>query len=116
LKAKEDTNMDRMELGERLCQWHSSMHDPIYAVGSFYVSDIRYPQKSIVEDAIHNLTSDLDQAKRMLAGEQVMVTRQGRRVDLKVFAGYTDDDLKENIADLEEIVSELQRFLTEDYQ
>lgn len=108
--------MDRSELGERLCQWHSSMHDPIYAVGSFYVSGQVYPQKGIVEDAISNLTKDLDEARRMLIGEKVMVTRQGRRVDLKVFAGYTDDDLRENIADLEEIVEELQRFMTEDYK
>jgi hypothetical protein len=108
--------MDRTELGERLCQWHSSMGDPIYAVGSFYVSGQVYPDKEIVENAISSLTSTLEQSRRMLIGEKVMVERQGRKVDLKVFAGYTNEDLHENISDLEEIVEELQQFLTEDYQ
>lgn len=107
--------MDRRELGERLCNWHSSMHDPIYAVGSFYIDGTVYPKKEVVEDAISNLTKDLNEAKRMLAGEKVMVVRQGKQVDLKVFAGYTRKQLKENIADLSEIVDELQRFMTEDY-
>ncbi len=108
--------MDRTELGERLCQWHSSMGDPIYAVGSFYVSGQVYPDKEIVENAISSLTSTLSEARRMLIGEKVMVVRNGVKVDLKVFAGYTNDDLRENIADLEEIVDELQSFMTEDYQ
>ncbi len=108
--------MDRTELGERLCQWHSSMGDPIYAVGSFYVSGQVYPDKEIVEDAISSLTSTLSEQRRMLIGEKVWVIRQGKQVDLKVFAGYTKDDLRENISDLEEIVEELQTFMTEDYQ
>lgn len=108
--------MDRTELGLRLCNWHSSMHDPIYAVGSFYVSGQVYPDKSIVEDAISSLTSTLEESKRMLAGEKVMVVRQGRKIDLRVFAGYTDTDLNDNISDLSEIVDELQNYLTEDYQ
>lgn len=107
--------MDRTELGERLCQWHSSMGDPIYAVGSFYVSGQVYPDKEIVENALTSLTSTLSDSRKMLIGEKVMVERQGKRVDLKVFAGYTNDDLLENISDLEEIVDELQRYLTEDY-
>ena len=107
--------MDRVELGERMCQWHSSMSDPIYAVGSFYVSGQVYPDKGIVEDAISNLTRDLDESKRMLKGEKVMVVRQGKQVDLKKFAGFKSKILKERIADLEEIISELQCFLTEDY-
>jgi hypothetical protein len=107
--------MDRTELGERLCNWHSSMGDPIYAVGSFYVSGQVYPDKSIVEDAISSLTSTLEESKRMLAGESVMVVRQGRKVDLRVFAGYSDSDLEENISDLSEIVDELSNYLTEDY-
>lgn len=91
------------------------MHDPVYAVGSFYIDGTVYPDKEIVERALRNLTSDLDQFRRMLVGEKVMVTRQGKQVDLRVFAGYTRDNLRENISDLEEITSELSRFLTEDY-
>lgn len=107
--------MDRTELGERLCNWHSSMGDPIYAVGSFYVSGQVYPDKEIVENALTSLTSTLEQSRRMLIGEKVMVERQGKKVDLKVFAGYTQEDLHENIADLEELCDELQQFITEDY-
>lgn len=107
--------MDRQELGERLCQWHGSMSDPIYAVGSFYVDGQVYPDKEVVESALTSLTSTLSENRRMLIGEKVWVERGGKRVDLKVFAGYTQDDLRENIADLEEITEELQRFMTEDY-
>ncbi len=107
--------MDRMALGERLCNWHSSMHDPVYAVGSFYVSGQVYPDKEIVQDAISNLTRDLNQFQAMARGEVVMVGRQGKQVDLRVFAGYTEEDLEENAADLEEIVAELTLKLTEDY-
>jgi hypothetical protein len=91
------------------------MSDPIYAVGSFYVSGQVYPKKSVVEDALHNLTRDLDQSKCMLKGEVVWVERGGRKVSLREFAGYTDEQLEENISDLSEIVSELTRFMTEDY-
>lgn len=107
--------MDRTELGERLCNWHASMYDPVYAVGSFYIDGTRYPDKEIVQDAIDNLTRDLNQFRCMQKGEPVMVERQGRKVDLKVFAGYSEIDIEDNIADLEEITSELSRFLTEDY-
>lgn len=108
--------MDRVELGDRLCQWHSSMYDPIYAVGSFYVDNQVYPKKEIVEDAVSNLSGDLSEFQRMLDGEQVMVQRYGKQVDLKVFAGYTSEVLTAHVADLEEIVSELESFMAEDYE
>lgn len=110
--------MDRVELGERLQQWHSSMSDPIYAVGSFYFAGQVYPKKEVVEDCISNLKKDIDQCKRMLKGEKVRVwnSHYGRWTeDLKAFAGYTNRQLKKNIKDLEEILSEVERFLTEDY-
>jgi hypothetical protein len=75
-----------------------------------------YPDKQIVEDALTNLTRDLNQYRRMLIGEKVMVERGGKKVDLQVFAGYTRENLRENISDLEEITSELERFMTEDYE
>lgn len=107
--------MDRVELGLRLNQWHSSMHDPIYAVGSFYVDNRVYPQKEIVGEAISNLTRDLNQYQRMLNGEKVLVMRQGKQVDLKEFAGYTKTEIKARIEDLSEIISDLERFMSEDY-
>lgn len=107
--------MDRAQLGSRLCNWHSSMHDPVYAVGSFYIDSRVYPDKDVVVDAVYNLTRDLDQFRRMQKGEAVMVERQGRKVDLKVFAGYTETDINDNILDLEEILSSLEEFMTEDY-
>lgn len=111
--------MDRMELGTRLCQWHSSMNDPIYAVGSFYVSDLAYPDKKVVDDAVFNLTSNLKRFRRMLNGEKVMQYNSyyGRWIDdLRKFAGYTDEELHNNIEDIEEIVHGLQSFLTRDYK
>jgi len=107
--------MDREELGERMLNWHSSMSDPIYAVGSFYIDGQVYPKSDIVRDALHNLTKDLEQSKRMLAGEKVMVERGGKQVDLKVFAGYTSTTLSEMVADLSEITLYLGQYLEEDY-
>lgn len=104
--------MNREELGARLLQWHGGQNDPVYAVGSFYLDGNRYPEKSIVDDAIHNLDSDLDKQKRMLAGERVKTRLTN---DLKRFGGYTDESLRANVADLEEIISELKRFMAEDY-
>ncbi len=110
--------MDRVELGERMQQWHSSMGDPIYAVGSFYFSGQVYPDKEIVENAISNLTSDLERFQRMQRGEKVSQynSHYGRWIDdQRAFAGYTDEELSDNIADIQEIVSELRRFMQEDY-
>ncbi len=110
--------MDRVELGERLQQWHSSMGDPVYAVGSFYFADQVYPDKSIVEDCIANLESDIAKFEKMLAGEKVSVynSHYGRQVDdLRSFAGYTDEELTNNVADLSEIVFYLKKFMEEDY-
>lgn len=45
----------RKAIGEKLCHWHSSMGDPIYAVGSFYLSDKEYPDPTIVKSARDSL-------------------------------------------------------------
>lgn len=111
-------SMERWALGLRLQSWHSSSGDPIYAVGSYYFSDTVYPQKDVVEDALRNLRQDLEQNKKMLAGEKVKVYNQhyGRMVeDLRAFAGYKDAELQDNIADLEEIIQVLGDFIKKDY-
>lgn len=111
--------MDRVALGLRMQQWHSSMSDPVYAVGSFYFADQVYPDKSVVEDALHSMEADIAKFRKMIRGEKVSQYNQhfGRMVDdLKKFAGYTNKQLRENITDLKEIISELQRFLKEDYK
>ncbi len=110
--------MDRTELGLRLQSWHSSMHDSIYAVGSFYFAGEKYPRKEIVEDCIINLKIDIEQRERMLRGEKVRVYNTHYSMwieDLREFAGYDDDNLKTEIQDLQEIVSEVEKFLAEDY-
>lgn len=106
--------MDRTELGERMLQWHGGQDDPVYAVGSFYVGNKIYPDPEIIEDALANLEMELSDNERMLSGETVMVRRQGRQVDLKTFAGYTDAQLEENIDDLSEIVDALREQMAED--
>lgn len=107
--------MDREELGEMMLNWHSSMGDPIYAVGSYYVSGKVYPDAEVVRRALDSLSFELDKSKRMLVGEQVMVERHGKQVDLRVFAGYTNADLSDNITDLGEITLYLEQYLNEDY-
>lgn len=107
--------MNRTDLGERLCQWHSSMHDPVYAVGSFYVSNQVYPDKEVVNRALSSLEKDLSEFKRMLRGKVVLVTRNGAQVSLKKFAGYTNKDCREHITDLSEIVDSLKEQMSEDY-
>lgn len=107
--------MDRAELGSLLCCWHSGQWDPVYMVGSFYISDEVYPDKEIVQEALSSLETTLDQNRRMLLGEKVMVTRNGHKVSLKEFAGYSDEQLQDNISELEEITVALEEYLEEDY-
>lgn len=92
------------------------MNDPIYAVGSFYFDDKVYPDKQIVEDCLFNLNHSLDEFQRMQKGEVLMVKRYGKQVSLREFAGWTDEEIEEHISDLNEIVSEVKRFMKEDYQ
>lgn len=105
--------MNRNELGARLCNWHRSMNDPIYMVGSFYLSDKVYPDGDIVSDAMNNLSIDLSEREKMLRGEKVSVP--GKTDDLRSFAGYTDKQLKEDISDLKEIIFFLKMRLQEDH-
>lgn len=107
--------LEREELGERMLNWHASMSDPIYAVGSYYLDDRIYPEQDVVQGALDGLNQDLEQRKGMLEGYQIMVERGGLQVDLKVFAGYTNEELKESISDLEEIILYLSQYLAEDY-
>ena len=110
--------MDRIELGGRLCNWHTSMTDPIYAVGSFYVSNQRYPDQDIVEDCLENLERDINKFNKMLAGEKVSVynNHYGKQIlDLRAFAGYSDKELNDYIFDIREIVIYLKIYLKQDY-
>ena len=111
--------MDRVNLGERLQQWHSSMHDPVYAVGSFYFADQVYPKKEIVEHCIRNLKEDIRDKKKMLKGIKVRRYNSfyGKWIDdQKKFAGYTNAQLRTDIKDLEDIVKEVEWLLREDYK
>jgi hypothetical protein len=107
--------MDRSELGERMLQWHGGQDDPIYAVGSYYISDKEYPDVDVAQDALANLEMEWEDFERMRGGEAVMVRRQGRQVDLRKFAGYSDEDLEENAEDLAEILDTLREQMVEDY-
>lgn len=109
--------MDRVDLGLRLQSWHNSMHDPIYAVGSFYFAGHKYPSKEIVEDAISNLNADIRKFSRMLRGEKVSAkTAYGMTNDLRKFAGYTVREMRANVRELKGILLELETFLKEDYK
>lgn len=109
----------RTNLGERLLQWHSSMGDPVYAVGSYYVSDMVYPKKEMVEAVIENMYEDIAEYQKMLKGEKVSRynSHYGCMVDdLRAFAGYTNRELRKNISDLEDIIAGLKQFHAKDYK
>lgn len=113
-----ETIPDRQHLGDRLCQWHGSMNDPVYAVGSFYVANQRYPKHEIVKDALHNLRSDRDDFVRMRKGEKVSRynSHYGRWIeDQRAFAGYTDEQLAENIDELNSLIMDLNAMFDHDY-
>lgn len=110
--------MNRVDLGLRLQDWHDSMNDPVYAVGSFYFADKKHPSENVVRKALRNLTLDYDRRKLMLTGEKVSTYNKfyDKKIDdLRKFAGWTDEELKADIKDLEEIINSLQKFLKEDY-
>ena len=46
-------------LGEAMQHWHRSMHDPVYAVGSFYFAGDEYPDAEVVVAARDSLQADL---------------------------------------------------------
>lgn len=48
-----------MHLAVRLCDWHSSMWDPIYAVGSSGIAKQKVPE-DIFRSALSNMESNLD--------------------------------------------------------
>lgn len=104
--------MERTELAELMLQWHGGQNDPVYAVGSFYCSDERYPDLEVFDSAVSNLESDLSQQERMLAGEKVKTYKTD---DLKTFAGWSDEELIKNVDQLGIILVELQKYRKCDY-
>lgn len=55
--------LHRVRLGELMHHWHSSSRDPIYAVGSFYFANQRYPDPEIVDRALDELEEDYENSK-----------------------------------------------------
>ena len=108
--------IDRCSLGERMLRWHWGQGDPVYAVGSFYVSGSRYPRRSVVSSALGNLQSELRIVRTMLHGETILVERFGKQVSLQVFAGYSERDLRRRNRELTRIVRALKAVRAEDYQ
>jgi hypothetical protein len=107
--------MNRIGIGIRLLNWHSSMHDPIYAVGSFYFGDKVYPDRDTVSDALQSVCKMLREFRAMDRGKPVMVERGGLQVSLKDFAGYDRKTIRENIRDLREIAEALSAQYALDY-
>lgn len=104
--------MNRKELGLKMMEWHGGQNDPVYAVASFYVSGEKHPDHTFVYDAYSNLSYDLVNQVKMLNGEKVKTDKTD---DLKSFAGYSDDNLRKNIAELKEILNGLDEMFVEDY-
>lgn len=53
---------ERKKIGLAMQNWHSSMGDPIYAVGSYYFSDMEYPKREVVEEARDSIESMIPRA------------------------------------------------------
>jgi hypothetical protein len=72
--APKSQKMNRRWLGEKMQHWHSSGDDPIYAVSSYYGSNIPYPVSgfagphrdgvSVVRAALSRIESYIPQAER----------------------------------------------------
>lgn len=106
---------DRVALGLAMQNWHSSMGDPIYAVGSYYFAGMVYPDRAIVENAITSFERMHDEYARMLRGEIVWVVRNGARVSLAKFAGFKKKEMRERLAEVEAILEALRAQDAEDY-
>ena len=107
--------LDRKKLGERLLQWHSSGGDPIYAVGSYFISGDCYPDKSVVQRALSGIVKCREDRELLLSSEmycddQLMVhaVRQPLR-SRKV------RETRADIADLKEIETALGEYLVLDF-
>ena len=56
-EAAERTVSKRQALGALMLNWHSSQGDPLYAVGSYYIGDMKYPRQEMVESAKNKASS-----------------------------------------------------------
>jgi len=85
----------RMNIGLKMANWHSSMGDPIYAVGSYYVANVEYPHRRVVEAARERLVLDI--------GKKLYVSTDDQR-ELREIVAYLDEVLG-NKSDLPEVAT-----------
>jgi hypothetical protein len=77
----------RQELGALMLNWHVSQGDALYAVGSYYVGDMRYPRKEMVESA-RNATSRLASRMSSNSTERRELRKIVRGLDHYVLVDY----------------------------
>ena len=69
--------MDRKALGLRMHNWHASMNDPVYMVGSFYVENEIYPDQEVVNQAQKNIHQELGVCKNEEDMKELLSILQG---------------------------------------
>ncbi len=80
----------KRECGSVLLQWHGSQGDPIYAVGSYFISDMDYPNLTVVESA----AIELDKLRTLPPN----LVETGYHVELKEAAEFLRNYVKERTA------------------
>lgn len=58
----------RQKVGALMTQYHGSMGDPYYAVGSYYIDNHTYPKLAVVEEALDQVESDIVKADAGASG------------------------------------------------
>jgi hypothetical protein len=74
----------RERLGIKMHHWHAGMSDPMYAVGSYYVTNKPYPHKERVQAALDETDTLLRRAKTKGDGAELRSIRAGLKHFLKV--------------------------------
>lgn len=88
---------ERQKIGEMMQHWHSSGSDPIYAVGSFFFADKKYPDPTVVVQAEEEIQRLMRAAQR---GENGWKTKEAKELqkiwdylNKEIRAAYVRKDL-----------------------
>lgn len=95
--SRELHNSYRHFIGSMMCNWHASSGDPIYAVGSFYLSDRVHPQKWAVGNALEGIQRNLFEVRgRIQIGEGSLAAEERNIRELTCIEAYLTERLVED--------------------
>jgi DNA repair protein RadC len=78
--AGEEPITDRRELGIKMHEWHAGQGDPLYAVGSYYYTGQKYPDREVVERAETEI-------EKLLRTRSFSGGKRGEKKDLRAILG-----------------------------